>query len=117
MHLATHNVCSSCSVNCFDLAAAHQCCVVCVSLVSVEHIQGFSMNCNMCQYTLQSRLVSNGLVHGGDHASRSVFCSRSNVPFCLLGNDDEQKKAPAPGDPDFRWHASIPERATLDYIK
>ncbi|KAL3156784.1 hypothetical protein ABBQ38_001055 [Trebouxia sp. C0009 RCD-2024] len=33
------------------------------------------------------------------------------------GNDDEQRKAPAPGDPDFRWHASIPERATLDYIK
>ena len=34
-----------------------------------------------------------------------------------VGNDDEQRKAPAPGDPDFRWHASIPERATLDYIK
>ena len=75
------------------------------------------MNCNVCQHTLQFCLLSNGLVHGGDHASRSVFRSHLNMIYCLLGNDDEQKKAPAPGDPDFRWHASIPERATLDYIK
>lgn len=37
--------------------------------------------------------------------------------YDCAGNDDEPRKAPAPGDPDFRWHASIPEKATLDYIK
>ena len=42
---------------------------------------------------------------------------RLKTCYECAGNDDEQRKAPAPGDPDFRWHASIPERATLDYIK
>lgn len=117
MCLAMHDVCSSCSVNLFELAAARECCVVYVSLVSIQHDKGFSMNCKVCQHRLHSCILSSGLVYGGDLVLRSVFCSHSNVTCCLLGNDDEQKKAPAPGDPDFRWHASIPERATLDYIK
>lgn len=59
------------------------------------------------------------IVKGTTREGHLSLCCDSKVPLLhgCVGNDDEQRKAPAPGDPDFRWHASIPERATLDYIK
>ncbi|KDD74031.1 hypothetical protein H632_c1636p1 [Helicosporidium sp. ATCC 50920] len=33
------------------------------------------------------------------------------------GEDDQQVVAAKPGEAGFRWHAAIPQAATLDYVK